>query len=55
MKNVVKSSKSERNFDRIISEISEKEVLTIQGMRNIRGGGTDGEANGGASVIIYPK
>jgi hypothetical protein len=55
MKNVFKSAKSDRSFDLLISEISENEVLTAQGMKLICGGNSDGEGNGGASVIIIPK
>jgi hypothetical protein len=55
MKNVLKSAKSDRSFDLLISEISENEVLTIQGMKQIRGGDAEGEGNGGATVIIIPR
>jgi hypothetical protein len=55
MKNVINSAKSDRSIDLFISEISENEILTSQGMKIIRGGNADGEANGGSPVIIKPK
>ena len=55
MKSADKSSETMRNFDQLISILSENEVLNMQAMSCVRGGGTDGEANGGSQVIIIPK
>lgn len=55
MKNVAKSAKSERSFDLLISEISENEVLTSHELIHIKGGSTEGEADGGSSAISRPK
>jgi hypothetical protein len=55
MKSADKSSETMRNFDQLISILSENEVLNMQAMSCVRGGGTDGEGNGGAPVIIIPK
>ena len=53
MKRADKSSETIKNLDQLISKLSENEVLDIQSMSYIRGG--EGEADGGASVIIRPK
>jgi hypothetical protein len=53
MKRADKSSETIRNFDQLISKLSENEVLDIQAMSYIRGG--DGEGDGGVSIIIRPK
>ncbi len=45
MKRTDKSFDSVRNFDNLISKLSENEILNIQAMSSVRGG--DGEANGG--------
>jgi hypothetical protein len=55
MKNADKSAETIRNFDQLISKLSENEILSTQAMSYVRGGGTDGEGDGGASVIIIPK
>jgi hypothetical protein len=55
MKSADKSSKTMRNFDQLISLLSENEILNMQAMSCVRGGSTDGEANGGSQVIIIPK
>lgn len=55
MKSSDKSLKTKRNFDQLISKLSEKEILDIQAMSYVRGGETDGEGNGGAPIIIIPK
>jgi hypothetical protein len=55
MKTADKSSESIRNFDQLISKLSENEILNMQAMSYVRGGSADGEANGGAPVIIIPK
>lgn len=53
MKKAIRSSEETRNFDQLISKLSENEILNIQAMSCIRGG--DGEANGGEVVISIPK
>lgn len=55
MKSADKSSETKRSFDQLISLLSENEILNMQAMSYVRGGGTDGEANGGAPIIIIPK
>lgn len=55
MKNADKKSETNKTFDQLISKLSENEILNIQAMSHVRGGGTDGEAGGGSPVIIYPK
>jgi hypothetical protein len=55
MKSADKSSKTMRNFDQLISLLSENEILNMQAMSCVRGGSTDGEGDGGASVNIVPK
>jgi hypothetical protein len=55
MKTADKSSESIRNFEQLISKFSENEILNMQAMSFVRGGSTDGEGNGGASIIIIPK
>jgi hypothetical protein len=53
MKRADKSSETIKNLDQLISKLSENEILNTQSMINVRGG--EGEADGGASVIIKPK
>jgi hypothetical protein len=53
MRKADKSSETTRNFDQLISKLSENEILNIKAMLNVRGG--DGEAGGGEPVIIIPK
>jgi hypothetical protein len=55
MKKTDKSTDANKTFDQLISKLSENEILNIQAMSYVRGGGTDGEGNGGSPVIIYPK
>ena len=55
MKKVDRSAEAIRNFDQLISKFSENEILNTKAMSYVKGGSTDGEANGGASVIIIPK
>jgi hypothetical protein len=50
MKNFDKSVKSDKNFDQLISKISENEILKTEAMICVRGGGTDG--NGSEPIII---
>jgi hypothetical protein len=53
MKRADKSAETIRNFDQLISKLSGNEILNTQAMSHVKGG--DGEAGGGALVIIYPK
>jgi hypothetical protein len=55
MKTTVKSVETNRNFNQLISKLSENEILNNQAMSYVRGGGTDGEGNGGEVVITIPK
>jgi len=53
MKTTVKSTETNRNFNQLISKLSENEILNTQAMSFVRGG--DGEANGHEPVITIPK
>ena len=53
MKTTDKSAETKRNFDQLISKISENEVLTVQAMSYIKGGDADG--NGSEPILIIPK
>jgi hypothetical protein len=55
MKTKDKSSEKSRNFDQLVSKLSENAILNLQALSCVKGGGADGEANGGAQVIIIPK
>lgn len=44
-----------RNFENVIANFSEKEILKNEEMSMVRGGSTDGEGDGGGSVIIKVK
>ncbi len=44
---------AKRNFDELISKLSENEILNIKAMSCVRGG--DGEAGGGEPIIIPPQ
>ena len=50
MKNADKSAAAIRNFDQLISKLSEVEILNTQAMICIRGG--EGEGNGSVPIII---
>lgn len=50
MKNLDKSVKSDRNFDELVSKLSENEILNIQAMSCVKGGTTEG--NGSEPIII---
>lgn len=52
MKRADKSAGTKRNFDEIISKLSENAILDLNTMSYIRGG--DGEG-GGDIIIIPPK
>jgi hypothetical protein len=47
--------KTERNFDLLISKLSENEVLNVQAMSHIRGGSADGEGDGHEVIISMPR
>lgn len=53
MKRADKSSGTIRNFDRLISKLSENEILNVHAMSFVRGG--EGEANGSVPIVIIPK
>jgi hypothetical protein len=53
MKTANKLSETTRNFDQLISRLSENEILDIQAMSYVRGG--EGEGLGGEVVISIPK
>jgi hypothetical protein len=53
MKRENESVKTTRNFDLLITKLSEIEILDLHAMSCVRGG--DGEANGGEPIIITPK
>jgi hypothetical protein len=55
MKTTKKSADSTRNFDLLISKLSENEILNTREMICVRGGSTEGEGNGGEVVITIPK
>jgi hypothetical protein len=55
MKSKKKSAESTRNFDIIISKLSENEILNPHEMICVRGGSTDGEGDGGGIILIKPK
>jgi hypothetical protein len=50
MERADKSGKTIRNFDQLISKLSENEVLSLQAMSFVRGG----EGDGGGNIIIIP-
>jgi len=52
MEKTDKSAMAKRNFDELISRLSDNEVLDLHAMRCVRGG--DGEGNGGEPIIIIP-
>lgn len=55
MKTSEKSSGNIKNFDLLISILSEDKILNVQAMSNVRGGTTDGEGDGGEIIISIPK
>jgi hypothetical protein len=55
MKTLNKSAEKNRNFDLLISKLSENEILDIHAMIHVRGGAADGEGDGGEVVITRPK
>jgi hypothetical protein len=53
MKRAIETLKITRNFDQLLSKLSEIEILDLHEMSCVRGG--DGEGNGGEPIIIIPK
>jgi len=51
MKTTDKSAKTNRNFDKLISKLSGDEILDLNSMMHVRGGGADGD---GSTPIITP-
>jgi hypothetical protein len=51
MKTSNESSKTIRNFDLLVSEIAEVEILNIEAMSFVKGG----SGEGGEPIIIRPK
>jgi hypothetical protein len=52
MKNLDKSVKSDKNFDQLISILSENEILNLKAMICVKGGSADGT---GSEPIIITK
>ena len=52
MERTNESTKTIKNFDQLISILSEKEILCLQAMSYIRGG--EGEGSGSEPIIINP-
>jgi len=52
MERTIRLKMAKRNFDEIISKLSENEILTNEAMSCVKGG--DGEG-GGDTIIIPPK
>lgn len=50
MKRLNKSAKTTRNFEQLISKLSENEILNLQAMSCVRGG----EGEGGGNIILIP-
>jgi hypothetical protein len=50
MKNFEKSANSDKNFDVLVSKLSENEILNIQAMSCVKGGSNEGD--GSAPIII---
>ncbi len=53
MERTIRLKMAKRNFDEIISKLSENEILTNEAMSCVKGG--DGEGAGGEPIIIPPK
>ena len=51
MKTTDKSTKTNRNLGRLISKLSEDEILDLNSMMHVRGGSADGD---GSTPIITP-
>jgi hypothetical protein len=54
MKTAENSSGKNRNFDLLISKLSENEILNIQAMSHVRGGAAEGEGDGHEVIISIP-
>jgi hypothetical protein len=51
MKTADKSAMTKRNFDELVSILSEEAILDLHAMSHVRGG----DGDGGADMIIIPK
>jgi hypothetical protein len=51
MKKVDTTALAKRDFDELVSKLSENEILDLHAMSRVRGG----EGDGGADLIIIPK
>ena len=52
MKRADKSQETNRNFEQLISKLSENEILNVQAMICVKGGSTDG--TGSEPIIMSP-
>ena len=52
MEKTIRSEMAKRDFDELISKLSENEILDHDAMSCVRGG--DGEGDGGGDIIIIP-
>ena len=52
MERTIRSEMAKRNFDELISKLSENEILDTEAMSCVRGGDGDGGEDG---IIIPPK
>ena len=50
MKRADKTSVTKRDFDELISKLSENEMLNVQAMSCVRGG----DGDGGGDIILFP-
>jgi hypothetical protein len=55
MKNANKYPEINKNFDQLISKLSENEILDVRSMGYVKGGTAEGEGDGGEVVINKPK
>jgi hypothetical protein len=53
MKTTDKSAETNRNFNQLISKLSENEILNTMAMSYVRGGQAEGE--GSVPILIIPK
>jgi hypothetical protein len=55
MKREDKYSVKIKNIDQLNTLLAENQILNIQSMVHVKGGLSEGEGDGGTSVIIIPK
>jgi len=55
MKSGDKYSVKNKNIDQLFAILTENQILNIQSMVHVKGGLSEGEGDGGTSVIIIPK